>query len=52
MINSALIEIFVEFTFIFALIVCGYDKIETFDNYDTRNILGYLILFSMLGNFY
>ena len=30
MINSIFTEIFVELTFIFALIISGYDKIELF----------------------
>ena len=51
MINNILTEIFVELTFIFALIISGYDKIELFENYDSRNLMGYLILFSMLGTF-
>ena len=51
MINSILTEIFVELSFIFALIISGYDKIELFQNYDSRNLIGYLILFSLLGLF-
>ena len=52
MINNILTEIFVELTFVFALIISGYDKIELFENYDSRNLMGYLILFSMLGTFF
>ena len=42
---------FVLSTFIFALIFGAYDKRENFNNQKVRELIGYLILFSMLGIF-
>ena len=49
MINTLICEIFVLLKFIFVFFVAYYDKIEDIYNYSRRNLLGYLILFSLLG---
>ena len=51
MANTFISELIILLLFIFTLILCFYDKIELFINNDTRNLLGYLILFSIVGNY-
>ena len=50
MINTILCEASILLSFLFALIICYYDKVELFINTDKRNLLGYLILFSIISN--
>ena len=52
MVNTILSETTILLSFIFALIISYYDKIELFINYNTRNLFGYLILFSLVGTFF
>ena len=52
MVNTHISEFILLLSFIFTLILGFYDKIELFINTDTRNLLGYLILFSIVGNYY
>ena len=51
MINNIISEIFILMSFIFVMIIGYKDKIEEFNNITQRKVLGYLIIFSMLGYF-
>ena len=53
MFNTLISEIFVLSTFVFTVFLAYYDKIEEdLKNYSKRNLLGYGILFSLLGLFF
>lgn len=51
MINTAISEIFILFIFNFTCVLGYYDKIELFVNTSNRNLIGYCILFSLIGTF-
>ena len=51
MLNNILTEMFVLSTFTFALIFGAYDKRENFNNQKVRELIGYLILFSIAWYF-
>ena len=53
MFNTLISELFVLSTFVFTFLLAYYDKIEEdLKNYSKRNLLGYGILFSLLGLFF
>lgn len=52
MINNIISEIFILISFILVMIIGYKDKIEEFNNITQRKLLGYLIIFSIIGYFF